>query len=84
MSDAHSGGRYPEEHDIPMNEYASLILTVSVPLEFLIRYTESEVSSKLPVMTYIHGGACMYDVFFIVSFSTRKMLTSRHSYIGQD
>jgi hypothetical protein len=35
-------------------------------------------------MTYIHGGACMYDVFFIVSFSTRKMLTSRHSYIGQD
>jgi hypothetical protein len=67
MSDAHSGGRYPEEHDIPMNEYASLILTVSVPLEFLIRYTKSEVSSKLPVMTYIHGGACMYDISCLLS-----------------
>jgi hypothetical protein len=67
MSDAHSGGRYPEEPDIQMNEYASFILTVSVPLEFLVRYTAGEEASKLPVMTYIHGGACEYGGSFSVA-----------------
>ena len=72
MSDAHSGGRYPEEPDIQMDEHASLILTVSVPLEFLIRHTAGEEFFKLPVMTYIHGGACKFGLFPFFYHATQE------------
>jgi hypothetical protein len=80
MSDAHSGGQYPGESEIKMNEYASLILTVSVPLERLIQYTLGQELSKLPVMTYIHGGACTYLSFSLTSIFSRESKSILTSY----
>jgi len=52
MDDIHSGGLYPGQDTIKVSEFGCLILDVNVPKVHL-----GAVMSKLPVMTYIHGGA---------------------------
>jgi carboxylesterase type B len=56
MDDIHSGGSYPGQQPIRASELDSLILEVSVPRSHL-ESQNSKSWERLPVMTYIHGGA---------------------------
>ncbi|EAT90799.2 carboxylic ester hydrolase [Parastagonospora nodorum] len=52
MDDIHSGGLYPGQDTIEASESDCLILDVNVPKVHL-----RATMGKLPVMTYVHGGA---------------------------
>jgi carboxylesterase type B len=58
MDDIHSGGLYPGQQPIQTSEFDSLILEVNVPRSHL-KSEDGKSLEKLPVMTYIHGGAFM-------------------------
>ncbi|KAF1926766.1 alpha/beta-hydrolase [Didymella exigua CBS 183.55] len=68
MADDHSGGLYPNEQIIEVDELACLTVTLSIPLQYFTAVTapqgsarqnpgQQEGGKRMPVMAYIHGGA---------------------------
>jgi carboxylesterase type B len=56
MDDVNSGGRYPGQETIEASESECLILEINVPKSQL-EAMKKKSDARIPVMTYIHGGA---------------------------
>lgn len=90
LDDIHSGGPHPLQEPMETSEFESLILDINVPRSHLESHNEG---SKLPVMTYIHGGGFMigkidaqhntaYMVQHSVTLSTPVIATAMQYRLG--